>query len=50
MTLRQQLIGQLRQALHELEKPSDNDEIICFEVLETDFNFEVELLNGEIEE
>lgn len=38
MTLRQQLIAQLREALHQAESP--NTEIAEFEILDTEFSIE----------
>lgn len=43
-TLRQDLISQLRHAISLLESPSDEDPV-CFDVFECEFEFEQERLN-----
>lgn len=48
-TLRHKLISQLRQALHELEKPNNGDSV-CFDILDTDFEFEEESLDAKEKE
>ena len=44
-TLRQRLIFQLRYALGELEKPIDDDHTIVFDIVETEYEFDGEILN-----
>lgn len=56
MTLRQQLISQLKTALHQLENPPSADDCtVCFDVMDTTFEYDIldldaPLLGSESEE